>query len=117
MQQNRTRNKQIILRFTEDEAKYFKKFKDKTQISCYSDFVLHLLTHSEIYNIDITTLINTLKEINKIGINVNQIAKVANTTGNVYRNEITDLQNKISQLEEIVTKAYSFFVKVKDGKF
>lgn len=117
MQYNRTRNKQIILRFTEGEAEYFKKFKDKTQISCYSDFVLHLLTHSQIYNIDTTPLISTLKEINKIGINVNQIAKAVNTTGNVYRNEITDLQNKIGQLEKIVTSAYSYFVKVKDGKF
>lgn len=77
---------------------------------------MRIAANSNIYNIDTAPLIATLKEINKIGINVNQIAKAVNTTGNVYGNETTDLQNKISQLGEIVTKAYSFFIKVKEKR-
>jgi hypothetical protein len=61
-------------------------------------------------------LIEVAKEVNKIGVNINQIAKIINTTGNVYENEIKDLQNKIKRLEEITSDAYSYFIKLKDGK-
>ena len=64
--QNRTRNKQIILRFTEDEAEYFKNYKAKSQIAAYSDFVLHLLTHSQLFVIDTKPLLKVAEEINKM---------------------------------------------------
>ena len=77
---------------------------------------MSLVSHSNIYNVDTTPLIETAKEINKIGVNVNQIAKVINTTGNVYENEIRDLQNKIKRLEKIMADAYSCFIKAKNGE-
>lgn len=73
--------------------------------------------HIQIFiNVDTTPLIETAKEINKIGVNINQIAKVINTTGNVYENEIRDLQNKIKRLEKIMADAYSCFIKAKNGE-
>jgi len=58
--QNRTRNKQIILRFTEDEAEYFKNYKAKSQISAYIDFVLHLLTYSQLFVIRLLSKLTTI---------------------------------------------------------
>ena len=81
--QNRTRNKQIILRFTEDEAEYFKNYKAKSQIAAYSDFVLHLLTHSQLFVIDTKPLLKVAEEINKIVLNINKFANSSNTNGNL----------------------------------
>ena len=114
--QNRTRNKQIILRFTEDESEYFKNFKEKTQISNYSDFVLHLLTHFKIYVVDTKPLLKVANEINKIGINVNQIAKIANTTGNLYKNEIEELKERIIKTENIIQSVFEVFTAAEKGK-
>ncbi len=77
---------------------------------------MSLVSHSNIYNVDTTPLIETANKINKIGVNVNQIAKVINTTGNVYENEIRGLQNKIKRLEKIMADAYSCFIKAKNGE-
>ena len=114
--QNRTRNKQIILRFTEDEAEYFKNYKAKSQIAAYSDFVLHLLTHSQLFVIDTKPLLKVAEEINKIGVNINQIAKSANTNGNLYKNEIEDLQKKINDIDNIINNVFDAFTAAKRGK-
>lgn len=114
--QNRTRNRQLNLKFTDDEFEYIKTKKELTQAQNYTDFIMSLVSHSNIYNVDTTPLIETANEINKIGVNVNQIAKVINTTGNVYENEIRDLQNKIKRLEKIMADAYSCFIKAKNGE-
>ncbi len=114
--QNRTRNKQIILRFTKDEAEYFKNYKAKSQISAYSDFVLHLLTHSQLFVIDTKPLLNVANEINKIGININQIAKAVNINGNIYKNEIEDLQKKINDIDNIISNVFDTFTNAKKGK-
>jgi len=114
--QNRTRNRQLNLKFTDDEFEYIKAKKDLAQSQNYTDFILKIASHSNIYNVDTMPLIEVAKEINKIGVNINQIAKAVNTTGNIYENEIKDLQNKIKRLEKITADAYSYFSKVKDGK-
>lgn len=114
--QNRTRNRQLNLKFTDDEFEYIKAKKDLAQSQNYTDFILKIAAHSNIYSIDTMPLIEVAKEVNKIGVNINQIAKIINTTGNVYENEIKDLQNKINRLEEITSDAYSYFIKLKDGK-
>ncbi len=41
-------------------------------------------------------------EINKIGINVNQVAKLANTVGSVDKNDVIELQNNLTDLAKFI---------------
>lgn len=94
--QNRTRNRQLNLKFIDDEFEYIKAKKDLAQSQNYTDFILKIAIHSNIYNIDTMPLIEVAKEINKIGVNINQIAKVVNTSGNIYENESKICKTRLS---------------------
>lgn len=42
-------------------------------------------------------------EINKIGTNINQIARLANTVGNIDKNEIIKIQESLTEILKIVS--------------
>jgi hypothetical protein len=50
-------------------------------------------------------------------VNVNQMAKVANTSGSIYKGEFENLKNRIDELEGIIQKCFDTFVKTKEGEF
>jgi phosphatidylinositol kinase/protein kinase (PI-3 family) len=113
--QNRTRNKQLNLKFTENELNYFKKKKEISKVNNYTDFLLKTVANCRIYVIDTKPLLILANEVNKIGVNINQIAKVVNTTGSIYKNEIEDLQEKISNIENTLSDLLKKFDEVKRG--
>lgn len=47
-----------------------------------------------------------LNKINNIGININQIAKIANTTGEIYFNDLKLYYSEISKLINEIRKKY-----------
>lgn len=53
-------------------------------------------------------LIDFIYELNKIGVNINQIAKVANATGNInsqdYKEEYKALQKVLNEIREVFLK-------------
>lgn len=111
--QNRTRDKQLNLKFTEQELNYIKKKKELSKVNNYTDFLLKVVTNSRIYNVDTQPIIAVAQELNKIGVNINQIAKIANTSGSIYENEIRDLRAKVADMETIVKNT---FLKIKEVK-
>lgn len=115
--QNRTRNKQLNLKFTEQELNYIKEKKELSKINNYTDFLLKVVSHSHIFYVDTQPLIAVAQELNKIGVNINQMAKVANTSGSIYENEIRDLRAKVSELEAIVKKTFSEIKQAKEGNY
>ena len=113
--QNRTRDKQLNLKFTEEELNYFKEKKKLSKVKNHTDFLLKAITNCRIYTIDTKPILALANEINKIGVNINQIAKVINTTKNVYQNDITELQDKITLLENELSVLRKKFDEVKRG--
>lgn len=114
--QNRTRNKQMIVRFTEDEFKYFKKKKELSKVPNYTDFILKLLTHTKIFVIDTLPLLDLTSKVESIGRNINQIARAVNTNGKIYKNDIEDLQNRVTDIENILYDIFQAFAKASKWK-
>ena len=54
-----------------------------------------------IVNTDTTPLKKQYEEMHKIGININQIAKKMNTTGDLYPEEINELKEMVKELWRI----------------
>jgi hypothetical protein len=115
--QNRTRNRQLNLKFTEEEFNFITKKKETAKVQNYTDFIMKIATQSQLVIIDTKPLLEVAYEVNKIGVNVNQMAKVANTSGSIYKGEFENLKNRIDELEGIIQKCFDTFVKTKEGEF
>jgi hypothetical protein len=109
----RIRNKQLKFWFTEDEIKIIKLKKEQSGIENMTDFIIASVCQSQIFAVDTSPLYAIADEISKVGTNINQIAKVANTTGHIYENEIKELQTKTEKIENVVYQHLNLFQKVR----
>ena len=87
---NRYRNKERKVRFTEEENQYLLKKIRQSGLNNFQNYALKMLLNGQIVTIDYSELLNLRKEINKIGQNINQLTKYANTF-----NESADIFVKI----------------------
>lgn len=55
-----------------------------------------------IVHTDTTPLKQQFEEMHKIGVNINQIAKKVNTTGELYPHEMKELKDKVNELWRIL---------------
>ena len=61
-----------------------------------------MLIEGVIINVDTAPLENIFYEMHKIGTNVNQIAKVANTNGTISSTELENLKGKVDEIWHIL---------------
>ena len=73
---NRKRNNQIVVRLSDEEYKKYIEQVEKSELS-QNEFFVKCVTKKKIIVID--ELKETLKELKKIGININQISKNLNS--------------------------------------
>lgn len=95
------RSRSIPIQFyvNEDEnKKILRKIKDSKLDK--SKYLRTMAIDGEIKNIDLSYLDNLIIEINKIGVNVNQIAKRVNESNMIYKSEIKELKMLIEQINE-----------------
>lgn len=69
-----------------------------------------------VFVVDVKPILEVSQEINYIGNNINQIAKIANTTGNIYENDIKDLQLQLEKISNIVQKSLGVLTSAREGK-
>lgn len=109
----RWRDQTLGIRLTEDEKE---KILTRMRLSGkknITDFILDCVFRDNIFSIDTKPLLAVKNEMSRIGSNINQIAKVANTSKSIYRNDVLRLENEVDELREIVHKN---FMTMKDAK-
>lgn len=99
--ENRFRKKQIILRVTEDELRIINK---KAEVACLSrnGYLIKMAIEGAVIVQDLDNMRDFTNEINKIGVNINQIAKHINTTNNIYKSDIEEIKEKVEEIYKIV---------------
>lgn len=100
----RTREKEIRIKVTDDELQYAKDKAAYCGLSM-SDFIRKQIKEGVVIKyerFDIKTLAN---ELNKIGVNINQIAKHVNEKGGEYDRQ--DMENLINEFQEMQALIYS----------
>lgn len=112
----RRRNKHLSLMLTEEEFEYFKKKKIESGVDNYTDFIMKAVTYLQIVNVDTSPIIELSWEVNKIGVNINQMAKVANMTGSVSYNDINRLREQIDNIEKLINDSLEVVAATKEGK-
>lgn len=99
---NRKRNVQIKFRVTEEERDLIEKKMKTVPADNMSAYLRKIAIDGYIIQIDYSEIKAMTAQIQKIGVNINQIARRVNTTGTVYKRdmlEIKDALDKIWQLQ------------------
>lgn len=108
---NRKRNIQLLIFLTKEEKNLFLQKMKLTSSKSMSHFIRKCVLEKEIYEIDCTPFLELNWEISKIGTNINQIAKKANTTSKIelediekIKKDIVSIEKKVIILQEILYK-------------
>jgi len=82
--QNRTRQEQLIVRVTPEEKQLIQKKMLQFGTDNFSRYARKMLIDGYVIRLDLSEFQKLSGEINAIGTNINQIAKVVNTTRSMY---------------------------------
>ena len=107
----RYRDKSLSIRLTEDEINAIKTKMKLAGSKNTADFILTCCCTNEINVIDTKPLMAVKTELSRIGNNVNQVAKVANTSKSIYYNVVLALKRQVDDIRKIVSDAFDFCIK------
>ena len=103
---NRYRNKERKVRFTEEENQYLLKKIRQSGLNNFQNYALKMLLNGQIVTIDYSELLNLRKEINKIGQNINQLTKYANTFNELDKELLLGLADEIDKMNKLVKEEF-----------
>lgn len=95
---NRKRDVQILLWVTPEEKKMIRKRMILSKTSNMSVYLRKMAIDGMIVNTDTTYLKAMYQEMHKIGVNINQLAKVANTVGTATPQDIEKLKEMVKKI-------------------
>ena len=100
---NRKRDVQILLWVTPEEKKMIRKRMILSKTSNMSVYLRKMAIDGMIVNTDTTYLKAMYQEMHKIGVNINQLAKVANTVGTATPQDIEELKEMVKKTVAYIT--------------
>ena len=95
---NRKRNVQIKFRVTEEERTLIEEKMKMVPTSNMEAYLRKMAIDGYIIQIDQSDIKKMTAELQKIGVNINQIAKRANVTGNVYQEDIEEIKVALKEI-------------------
>ena len=95
---NRKRDVQILLWVTPEEKKMIRKRMILSKTSNMSVYLRKMAIDGMIVNTDTTYLKAMYQEMHKIGVNINQLAKVAITVGTATPQDIEELKEMVKKI-------------------
>lgn len=98
MNDGRKRNVQIKFRVTEEEREIILQRMKQIPTSNMGAYLRKMAIDGYIVQIDHSDIKAMTAEIQKIGVNINQIAKRANATGDVYREDIDEIKGVLAEI-------------------
>ena len=104
---NRTRPARIEFRVTEQERQLIRKKMDQLGTKNMGAYLRKMAIDGIIVNTDTTYLEKQFYEMHKIGVNVNQLARLANSTGAVTPEEMKELKGMIKEIWHILRSSAS----------
>ena len=94
------RKRKIVLRVpvTQEERELTEQKMVLLHTKNFSAYARKMLIDGYIVNMDTTDIRAQTAEIQKIGVNVNQIAKRVNSTGSVYQEDIEEIKGVLAEI-------------------
>lgn len=98
---NRTIRKEI--RFSSKEMELIHQKMSEFGMLNFSQYVRSISIQGKIVKLDVSSIKQLTTEINRIGVNINQLSRVANSTNVLTRDELNRLKNEVAQLTHLVS--------------
>ncbi len=95
---NRKRNIVLRVPVTAEERTLIEQKMKLLHTGNFSAYARKMLIDGNIINVDYSDIKAQTAEIQKIGVNVNQIAKRVNATGTVYAQDIEDIKGALNEI-------------------
>lgn len=95
---NRTRKNELKLFLNDDEKCILEQKWKLSGMKSRSAFVRHLILYGYVYDVDYSGLRDYNTNLGRIGNLLNQIAKRANATGNIYDDDIKEVKELMNQI-------------------
>ena len=98
----RERYVQKIIRLTPTENNYIKNKMDNAGRKNFNSFALEMLIQGQVNIVDFKSLSDLKIAIDRVGKNINQIAKKVNETGDVSKSDIDETKKLLKKIETVV---------------
>ena len=96
--ENRKRNVQIIIRVTEEERVLIEEKMRQIPTLNLSAYARKMLINGYIITLDLQEVKGHTAQLQKIGVNVNQIAKRINETGRIYADDMDEIKRVMEEV-------------------
>ncbi len=96
--ENRKRNIQIIIRVTEEERTLIEEKMKQIPTLNFSAYARKMLIDGYIVTLDLQEVKGHTAQLQKIGVNVNQIAKRINETGRIYADDMDEIKRVMEEV-------------------
>lgn len=107
MSAKRARNHNIPIRADEYEYAKIKRMYEQSGASSMQEYLINMGMNGCVVNVDFSELENLVYEINKIGVNVNQIAHRVNEVDSAGREEIEHVKKNIDNVMKLIGRQFS----------
>lgn len=96
--ENRKRNVQIIIRVTEEERSLIEEKMRQIPTLNLSAYARKILIDGYIITLDLQEVKGRTAQLQKIGVNINQIAKRINETGRIYADDMNEIKRAMEEV-------------------
>ena len=103
----RKRNKEIHFYVTDEERKLIRRKMIESKTKNMGAYLRKMAIDGYIVNTDTTPLKKQYEEMHKIGVNINQLAKTANTVGAATPQDIDELKGMVKEIWHILRSSQS----------
>ena len=96
--ENRKRNVQIIIRVTEEERSLIEEKMRQIPTLNLSAYARKILIDGYIITLDLQEVKGHTAQLQKIGVNINKIAKRINETGRIYADDMDEIKRAMEEV-------------------
>ena len=115
--QENTHNRYMQIRLTQEEYDAIERKFRNSGLKSRSDFIRTMIFEGHIFHLNETELQGIYRLVSTIANNVNQIAVRVNSTGKIYAENITQIQEGINQIwQQLFLRTVKIIQKNKPSK-
>lgn len=100
----RSRKIQKLFYISEEENRLIRKKMEDVNLKNFSTFARYMLTTGKVVTIDYSELTQLRTEINRIGVNINQIVKYINMSEEVSKEDYKILLESLTEVKALLVK-------------
>ena len=102
----RVRDRDIHIMVTEYEDRLIRQRMKAAGKGTLREYLVDMGINGYVINVDYSEMKNLVYEINKIGININQIAYKANSTNHISQIDIDELKDKVDSIWQLLRSKF-----------